>query len=88
MKRIAMTRRLGARFWIEAALAALCGLLFVLTLVWRDWIEETTGYDPDRRSGSAEWALVGLLLVATIVFGLLARTQWRGRASAVQLSAS
>jgi len=87
-----MTRRLGARFWIEAVLAALSSLLFVLTLVWRDWIEETTGYDPDRGSGSAEWAVVGLLLVATIVLSMLARTQWRARLAdqrpAAQMSTS
>jgi hypothetical protein len=74
-----MTSRLGARFWIEAALAALSGFLFLLTLVWRDWIEAITGYDPDHHNGSAEWAIVAVLLVATIVFGLLARTQWRTR---------
>jgi len=74
-----MARGLGARFWIEAALAAVSGGLFVLTLLWRDWIETTTGYDPDRHSGSAEWAIVALLLVATLVSGLLARTQWNKR---------
>lgn len=76
-----MTRGLGARFWIEAALAAVGGCLFAVTLFWRDWIEATTGYDPDRHSGSTEWAIVALLLVATLVFSLLARMEW-GRRSA------
>jgi len=71
-----MKRELGARFWIEAVLSAVSGCLFVLTLVWRDWIEATTGSDPDRHSGSVEWAIVALLLGATVVFGLLARTRW------------
>jgi hypothetical protein len=75
-----MTRGLGARFWIEATLAAVAGCLFAVTLVWRDWIEATTGYEPDRHSGSAEWAIVAGLLVATLALGLLARAQWKQRA--------
>jgi hypothetical protein len=57
-------------------MAAVSGLLCVLTLVSRDWFEVATGYNPDRHSGSAEWAIVGALLVATLLFSLLARTQW------------
>ena len=72
-----MKHGLGARFWIEAVLSVVSGCLFALTLVWRDWIEGTTGYDPDRHSGSAEWAIVTMLLVVTVVFGLLARTEWK-----------
>lgn len=74
-----MTRGLGARFWIEATLSTISGFLFVLTLVWRDWIEATTGYDPDHHSGSVEWAIVAGLFVVTVVFTLLARAQWKNR---------
>jgi DMSO/TMAO reductase YedYZ heme-binding membrane subunit len=78
-KGVAMKRGARVRFWIEAALATASGLLFVLTLVWRDWIEATTGYDPDHHAGSAEWAIVAVLLVAMLVFSLLARMHWKKR---------
>jgi hypothetical protein len=70
-------RELPARFWIEAALAATTGVLFVITLISREWIELLTGWDPDGGSGALEWAIVIALAVATAVFGLLARAQWR-----------
>ncbi|HEX5205283.1 ABC transporter permease [Paractinoplanes rhizophilus] len=70
-------RRLPARFWIEAALAAATGVLLVVTLISREWIELLTGWDPDRGSGALEWAIVILLAVTTAVFGLLARADWR-----------
>ncbi len=79
-----MAPKLEAQFRIEAALAAIGGLLFVLTLVWRDWIEATTGYNPDRHSGSAEWAIVAALLAITITCALLARTHWKRLAAAPQ----
>jgi hypothetical protein len=81
-----MKRKLEARFWIEATLAAVSGFLFLLTLVWRDWIEAITGYDPDHHNGSAEWMIVAVLLVATLVFGLLARTEWKKHLAAQQPS--
>ena len=77
-----MRRELRARFWIEAVLAGASAFLFVLTLVWRDWIEGTTGYDPDRHSGSLEWAIVVGFLVLAGVFGLLARMEWHRLARA------
>lgn len=39
------------RFWIEAGLVALSGLLTILTLFSRDWIEALTGFDPDNQDG-------------------------------------
>jgi hypothetical protein len=77
-----MRRELRARFWIEAVLAGASAFLFVLTLAWRDWIEGTTGYDPDRHSGSLEWAIVAGLFVLTVVFALLARMEWQRPAEA------
>jgi hypothetical protein len=35
-------------FRIEVSLAVLTGLLGVLTIFWRDWIEALTGWSPDR----------------------------------------
>jgi hypothetical protein len=65
------------RFWVEAWLGALGIALFVLTLLVPDWIEAIFGVDPDRRSGSLEWAISGLLLVASLLAGALARLEWR-----------
>lgn len=65
------------RFWLEALLASLCGLLAILTLFWRDWIEATTNFDPDHHNGSLEWAIVAALAAAAIVVGLVAYTEWR-----------
>jgi hypothetical protein len=33
--------------------------------------------DPDHRNGSVEWLLVAVSLVATVVFFVLARLEWR-----------
>jgi len=43
-----MRSTVRGRFWLETALASLCGFLAVLTLVWRDWIEALTGFDLDH----------------------------------------
>jgi hypothetical protein len=74
-------RELPARFWIEAVLAAVTGLLFVVTLISREWIELLTDWDLDRGSGALEWAIVIVIAMATVVFGLLARAAWRRAAA-------
>jgi DMSO/TMAO reductase YedYZ heme-binding membrane subunit len=65
------------RFWLEAGLASLCGFLAVLTGFWRDWVEAITGFSPDRHSGSLEWAIVAVLLLACVLAGQAARSEWR-----------
>ena len=41
----------GSRLYkIETTLAALSGVLGVLTLFWHDWLE-VTGWDPDTTTG-------------------------------------
>ena len=65
--------RVRTRFWLEAAFASLCGLLAVLTLFWRDWIEALTGFGPDGHNGSFEWLIVAVLLVLCVVIGMGAR---------------
>ena len=72
---------LRTRFWVETALAVVTGALFLLTLVWHDWLE-ALGFDPDHGDGSAEWLIVVGLLVVTVVFGLAARSEWRRTAAA------
>ena len=67
---------LRGRFWLEIALAGIAAILFVLTLVWHDWIE-AFGIEPDGGNGSLEWVVVGVFAVAAIVCGALARAEWR-----------
>jgi hypothetical protein len=68
------------RFYIEAALAVATFVLAVVTLINQEWIEAVFGVDPDHGNGSLEWIMVGVLAVATVVFGLLAFSE-RRRAS-------
>jgi hypothetical protein len=68
-----MSRRLPARFWFEAVVATLGVLLFVLTLVTREWIEKLTGLDPDGGSGALEFAIAAGLLAVAAISGLAAR---------------
>ncbi|MCW2538449.1 MAG: putative rane protein [Frankiales bacterium] len=74
-----MPRRtpLRRRFWIETILASISGLLTVLTLITREWIEALTGWDPDHGNGSLEWLIVVVFAVAAAVLGVAARIEWR-----------
>jgi uncharacterized membrane protein YdcZ (DUF606 family) len=64
-------------FWLDASLGSIAFGLTVLTVVYRNWIERLTGLDPDAGSGALEWAIAGGLLSIAIVFGALARREWR-----------
>ncbi len=64
-------------FRIEVSLAVLTGLVGVLTLFWRDWIEALTGWSPDRHSGSAEFGLVAILLITSVSCAAAARRTHR-----------
>jgi hypothetical protein len=72
-----MRNALRARFWLETGMAIVTGILFVITLVQRDWIETIFGIDPDNGSGALEWLIVGALLVATFTLFTLAGYEWR-----------
>jgi hypothetical protein len=72
-----MTHRRTTTFWIESMLAAAGGLLSVVTLIWRDWIELVFRVDPDRGSGTLEWSIVGGLLALCLVSATLARLEAR-----------
>jgi hypothetical protein len=72
-----MKSTVRARFWLEAALASLCGLLGMLTVFSRDWVEALTGFDPDHHTGSFEWAIVVGLLLICVAVGAAARAEWR-----------
>jgi hypothetical protein len=68
-------------FRIELALAA-CGVLTsALTLIWSDWIELVFRTEPDRGSGTLEWAIAGGGLAIATAFSLVARSQRRPHSS-------
>ena len=80
-----MQRYGGLLFRIEVSLAVLTGVLGVLTVFWRDWIEGLTGWSPDRHSGSVEFGLVAVLLITSVSCAAVARRTHR---RLVALSAS
>jgi hypothetical protein len=72
-----MERRLRARLLIEQVLAVVSALLCLLTLVYPEWIEASTGLEPDAGSGEAEWVVAVAFLALAVVSGLLARRDHR-----------
>jgi hypothetical protein len=54
---------LPVRFWIEILIGSVALALFLLTLVWPDWIEIGFGWDPDNHNGAVEWSIAGVLLM-------------------------
>lgn len=64
-------------FRIEVSLAVLTGVLGVLAVFWRDWIEALTGLSPDRHRGSVEFGLVAVLLIASVSCAAVARRTHR-----------
>jgi hypothetical protein len=67
---------LRRRFYAELVLTIVAASLAVLTLVWPDWIEGLTGFDPDAHNGSVEWLVVGGLLMVTVVSAAFARREY------------
>jgi hypothetical protein len=61
----------------EIGLAVGTGLLAIVSLISREWIEVVVGVDPDQGSGVIEWLIVVGLAAATLSFSLLARAEWR-----------
>jgi hypothetical protein len=75
--RSSLLRSADARFWIEVGCSAASAFLFVLTYFVHEWVEAVFRIDPDRHSGSLEWALDGVFLLIAITAGVLARIEWR-----------
>ena len=71
-----LQRAVRTRFWVDGAAAVVSGVLGVVTLVWKDWIE-VTGWDPDHHSGAAEWLVVAILATVSIGAAIAARFEWR-----------
>jgi hypothetical protein len=72
-----MTHRRTTKFWIESLVAGAGGLLCLVTLISREWIELIFGVDPDHGSGALEWAIVGGLFAVSLVSAVLARLECR-----------
>jgi hypothetical protein len=78
-----MRNALRWRFWLEIGLAIISSILFVITLVQRDWIEVLFGIDPDQANGTLEWLIVAILLAVTITLFTLASYEWRRTRTAI-----
>lgn len=78
-----MRKALRGRFWLETGIALVTGILFVITLLWHDWIEIIFTVDPDQGSGLLEWLIVGALLVVTSALFVLALYEWRKAQAAI-----
>lgn len=77
-----MKNALRLRFWLEAGMTTVTCILFVTTLVRRNWIEIIFGVDPDKGNGTLEWLIVGALVVVSITLFMLASYEWhRARAA-------
>jgi len=72
-----MRKTLRWYFWLETGIGIVTSILFVVTLLRRDWVEIIFNVDPDQGSGLLEWSIVGVLLVVTIVLFVLASYEWR-----------
>ena len=70
-------------FWLEIGMAVATAILFAITLVWRSWIEIVFNIDPDNRSGTLEWLIVGTLLMVTLVLFTMAGYEWRRARAAI-----
>jgi uncharacterized membrane protein len=72
-----MRRNFRPLFWVEVGLAAITGLLALITPIFPDWIEFLSGWDPDQHDGSVEWMIVVGLFIVTFVMVSLAAIEWR-----------
>jgi hypothetical protein len=70
-------KRLRRRLRVEVVLAVVSAALCVLTVAFPEWIEESTGLQPDAGSGALEWIVAGVFLVAALVPAVLARRDYR-----------
>jgi ABC-type Mn2+/Zn2+ transport system permease subunit len=50
---------------LESVLGLITGVMAIVTLIWRDWIEVIFDVDTDKGNGSAEWVVVLILLIVT-----------------------
>ena len=62
---------------IEIALAAIAGVLTLVSIIWPTWIESLFEESPDAGSGALEWAIVGLFGLLAVTAAVLARHDYR-----------
>jgi uncharacterized membrane protein len=79
-----MQRNVRPIFWVEAGLAAITGVLAIITPFFPDWIEAVSGWDPDQHDGSVEWMIVIGLFVITVALIAAARLEWRRTAASLR----
>lgn len=72
-----MRHNMRRLFWAETGLTAIAGLLALITLIFPDWIEFVSGWEPDRHDGSVEWMIAVGLLVVALVLAAAAAIEWR-----------
>lgn len=70
-------KRLRRRLRVEVVLAVVSAAVCVLTLAFPEWIEESTGLQPDAGSSALEWIVAGVFLAAALVSAVLARRDYR-----------
>ena len=70
-------RRSRFRAALESVIALSAGSLGIVTILWRDWIEGFTGWDPDHHNGAAEWLIVAALPTVAAIAGIVARREWK-----------
>lgn len=62
---------------VETIGAGLSAIMFVVTVLWPDWIEAVTGWSPDGGSGALEWGIALAFALSAVTLGLLARRHRR-----------
>jgi hypothetical protein len=79
---VRMMHSVGYGFFVRLGLAVGTAALFVVTVVWPDWIEIVFRVDPDRGNGWLEWVVVFVAFGLTLIFSIGARREWRRLTSA------
>ena len=72
-----MQTMLRRRFWVEAFSGILGGILGLITVVWPDWIELLSDWDPDQHDASVDWMVAGGFLAFAAAMAIMATIELR-----------